>query len=263
MLFLKTLGISVSISTLGFYNFIYFITISYGFSIATIGVFLLYKTNINLTLVEIFLSILYIVYGLRLALFLLIRDIKNKTYKQKMSNELDKGNHMRFLYKIFIWLSVALLYACQASPLTFRTISNVKDDNLVYVGIIIMIFGFLLEIKADREKAAAKKINPKRFVDFGLYKIVRCPNYLGEVIFWTGNLIGGLKILEGGFQWFIAIFGYILIIYIMFSGARRIEIRQNQSYGKDPIYQKYVKNTPILIPNLPLYSLEKYTWLKA
>ena len=87
MLFLKTLGISVSISTLGFYNFIYFITISYGFSIATIGVFLLYKTNINLTLVEIFLSILYIVYGLRLALFLLIRDIKNKTYKQKMSNE--------------------------------------------------------------------------------------------------------------------------------------------------------------------------------
>ena len=107
---------------------------------------------------------------------------------------------------------IKFLFGSQLLYYTFRTISNVKDDNLVYVGIIIMIFGFLLEIKADREKAAAKKINPKRFVDFGLYKIVRCPNYLGEVIFWTGNLIGGLKILEGGFQWFIAIFGYILII---------------------------------------------------
>ena len=263
MLFLKTLGISVSISTLGFYKFIYFITISYGLSIATIGVFLLYKTNINLTLVEIILSILYIFYGLRLALFLLIREVKNKSYKQKMSNEINIGNHMRFLYKIIIWLSVALLYACQASPLTFRTISNVKDDNLVYVSIIIMIFGLLLEIKADREKGTAKKINPKRFVDTGLYKIVRCPNYLGEVIFWTGNLIGGFKIYEGGFQWFIAIFGYILIIYIMFSGSRRLEIRQNKSYGKDPMYQKYVKNTPILIPFLPLYTLEKYTWIKV
>ena len=263
MLFLKTLGISVSISTLGFYKFIYFITISYGLSIATIGVFLLYKTNINLTLVEIILSILYIFYGLRLALFLLIREVKNKSYKQKMSNEINIGNHMRFLYKIIIWLSVALLYACQASPLTFRTLSNVKDDNLVYVSIIIMIFGLLLEIKADREKGTAKKINPKRFVDTGLYKIVRCPNYLGEVIFWTGNLIGGFKIYEGGFQWFIAIFGYILIIYIMFSGSRRLEIRQNKSYGKDPMYQKYVKNTPILIPFLPLYTLEKYTWIKV
>ena len=37
----------------------------------------------------------------------------------------------------------------------------------------------------------------------------------------------------------------------MFSGARRLEIRQNKNYGKDPEYQKYVKTVPILIPFIP------------
>ena len=49
----------------------------------------------------------------------------------------------------------------------------------------------------------------------------------------------------------------------MFSGARRLEVRQNKYYGDDPVYKKYSKTTPILIPFLPLYSVEKYTWLKG
>ena len=170
---------------------------------------------------------------------------------------------MTITYKICIWIPCALLYSCQSSPLTFRILSNVKDDQLSYIGIIIIFCGLLLEAMADYQKSAAKKINPKRFVDTGLYTIVRCPNYFGEMIFWTGNFIGGLKIYHGFFQWFIALLGYIAIIYIMFSGARRIEERQNKSYGDDPVYKKYVKTTPILVPFLPLYSVEKYTWLRG
>ena len=261
MLFLKTFFIAVLITTLGFFKFIYFISLSYGFSVSAIGAFFLIKYNVNLTLVQLILCILYIVYGLRLALFLAIREWKNKSYNEKIGKELIKKD-IKIIFKLLIWISCALLYACQTSPLTFRLINN-KNDNLVYIGIIIALFGLILEIKADKEKDAAKKINPSRFVDTGLYKFARCPNYLGEILFWTGNFIGGLKIYEGGFQWFICILGYLLIIYIMFSGARRIEMRQNKSYGKDPEYQKYIKNTPIMIPFSPLYSVEKYTWLKG
>ena len=49
----------------------------------------------------------------------------------------------------------------------------------------------------------------------------------------------------------------------MFSGARRLEIRQNKCYSKDNEYKEYVKNTPIIIPLIPIYSVEKYTWLVA
>jgi hypothetical protein len=47
----------------------------------------------------------------------------------------------------------------------------------------------------------------------------------------------------------------------MFSGARRLEMRQNRTYGDDPEYQAYVKKTPIMIPLIPLYSVEKHKWL--
>ncbi len=64
-------------------------------------------------------------------------------------------------------------------------------------------------------------------------------------------------------QWLIAAVGYLGIIYVMFSGARRLELRQNEVYRHDPDYQAYVKKTPILIPLLPLYSVERYKWLQA
>ena len=57
--------------------------------------------------------------------------------------------------------------------------------------------------------------------------------------------------------------GYLGIVYIMFSGARRLEIRQNRNYGADPAYQAYIAKTPILVPFLPIYSVEKYEWLKG
>ena len=66
-----------------------------------------------------------------------------------------------------------------------------------------------------------------------------------------------------GWQWVIVAIGYIGIIFVMFSGARRLEIRQNKNYGNDPEYQKYVKTVPIMVPFIPLYSVEKFKWLVA
>ena len=39
--------------------------------------------------------------------------------------------------------------------------------------------------------------------------------------------------------------------------------KSNKNYGADPEYQRYVKSVPILIPLIPLYSVEKYKWLVA
>ena len=47
----------------------------------------------------------------------------------------------------------------------------------------------------------------------------------------------------------------------MFSGARRLELRQDRTYGADPEYLSYVRSTPILLPFVPLYSVKKHKWL--
>ena len=112
-------------------------------------------------------------------------------------------------------------------------------------------------------KKIQQKINPRRCVDTGLYRLVRCPNYLGEMIFWTGVLISGIGAISGADQWIVVLIGYVGIIYVMFSGARRLEIRQNKNYGNDPEYPNYVKTVPILVPFIPLCSVEKHKWLVA
>ena len=263
MLFLKLFLISCLISSIGFKKFIYFISYGYGCSISGIGLYLL-LSNKGLKIEEIILGILYITYGLRLSIFLFIRNQK-QTYHKKVGVKFAVHKPKLFA-NIMIWLSVALLYACQASPLAYRIISPKKDKEnktLLCICYIISIIGFIIEIIADNQKNNAKKINPNKFVDTGLYRIVRFPNYLGEIIFWTGNFISGFNVYVGFSQWFITILGYVGIVFVMFSGARRIEINQNQFYGSDEKYKEYVKKTPILIPFLPLYSVEKYTWLRA
>ena len=73
----------------------------------------------------------------------------------------------------------------------------------------------------------------------------------------------GTTALKGILQWMLAILGYLLIIWVMFSGARRLELRQDKNYGDDPEYQQYISTVPIILPFVPLYSVKKYKFLVA
>ncbi|MCR5072394.1 MAG: DUF1295 domain-containing protein, partial [Clostridiales bacterium] len=83
------------------------------------------------------------------------------------------------------------------------------------------------------------------------------PNYFGEIVFWTGVLIAGLTALKTAGQWIVAVLAWIAIVYIMFNGAQRLEKRQNARYGADAAYNDYVGKTPIILPGLPIYHLNK------
>ncbi len=181
-----------------------------------------------------------------------------------MKAEIKSGKGMSFFVKCCIWVTAALLYACQTCPLLFRA-QNIfsGNDAVIIVGTSISALGLIIESLADYQKSAAKKKNPKRFVDTGLYRIVRCPNYFGELLIWTGIFIGGITVYSNAFQWIAAVLGYLGIVYVMFSGARRLEERQTRTYGSEPEYQAYFKKTPILIPLVPLYSVVKWKWLVA
>ena len=264
MLHIELLYILIAILAvcfIGFKKYVYFISLGYGFSISIVGLMLLIIFRNNLDLGYILGSIILICYGLRLSGYLLIRELKSSSYNKKMKNEISDGSHMTIPLKIILWVSCALLYLFMTSPVIYRFINQSGSDTCYYIGLIITVLGILLEALSDLQKSKAKKKNPNRFVDTGLFKIVRCPNYLGELIIWLGVFISGITSLSGIGQWIIALIGFIGIIYIMFSGARRLELRQDRTYGKDKDYQTYIKKTPILIPFIPLYSVKKYKWL--
>lgn len=256
-------AVCMLVSSIGFKNYVWFISLGYGFSIAAEGLVMLFMYGKNLTLGTIICCVLFIIYGCRLGGYLAIREFKSSSYKKNMTGEIKDGKTVPFGVKIAIWVTCAVLYVTQISGVFYRLHNGCGSNLFTYIGAVIMVCGVTLESAADIQKNNAKKINPKRFVDTGLYRIVRCPNYLGEMIFWTGVLISGIGAVSGVGQWIVVLVGYIGIVFVMFSGARRLEIRQNKNYGKDPEYQKYVKTVPILLPFIPLYSVEKHKWLVA
>ena len=255
-------GICMLVSAIGFKNYVWFISLGYGFSIAAQGVAMLFLYGQTLTLGTVICCVLFILYGLRLGGYLAIRELGSSSYKKNMKGEIKEGSTVPFGVKIAIWVTCAALYVTQIGGVFYRLQNAAQDNALVFIGAAVMLAGVSLETAADIQKNNAKKVNPRRFVDTGLYRIVRCPNYLGEMIFWTGVLISGIGAVTG-WQWVVVAIGYVGIIFVMFSGARRLEIRQDKNYGNDPEYQKYVSTVPILLPFIPLYSVKKHKWLVA
>lgn len=260
------LAVSFAVSAVGWFYFIYFFSVGYGLSVSALALTIAILFANSMTLPSAILCGVLFVYGLRLAGYLLMREKRSESYK-KILYQPANTTKKPFFTMMMIWVSCALLYVGQVSPVSFYlyNLEGGIPTNIVvaYVGAAIAAMGFLIETIADAQKNRAKKINASRFVDKGLYRIVRCPNYFGEILVWTGCFIFCFSTCCSVWQWVIASLGYIGIVYVMFSGARRIELRQKETYGNDPEFKAYIKHTPLIIPFLPIYSVEKYSWLKA
>lgn len=259
--FLVLLIVALAACCMGFKKYVWFISIGYGAAIAVLGVVLMIMFHGRLTTGTVIMGVLFVIYGCRLGGYLAVREIKSASYNTTMKNEIKDGSTMPMVAKISIWVVAALLYLCQTSPLWFRLHNEKGIDAFLIVGVIIMMLGIIVESIADLQKNRAKKKNPGRFVDTGLFRLVRCPNYLGELLLWTGVFISGINIYQGAVQWILVLCGFGGIVYVMFSGARRLEIRQTKNYGSDPVYRRYVKTTPIMIPFVPIYSVARHKWL--
>ncbi|MBQ4186576.1 MAG: DUF1295 domain-containing protein [Firmicutes bacterium] len=259
--------VSALACAIGFKKYIWFLSVGYGLSAACLGLcmlVLMFVTGAAAGLGGAAVAavaiqcVLLVVYGGRLAGFLLARELKNKEYKKTLDAQTSKP--MPVPVMVVMWIMVAVLYVMMVSPVWYR-IANAKleitgSPVLAYIGAVISALGIVIEATADKQKSAAKAKNPHMVAMDGLFKYSRCPNYFGEITFWTGIFVSALNVMRGG-QWIVAVIGYVSIVYIMINGAQRLERRQNKNYGDKKEYQDYVAKTPILVPFLPIYHLTK------
>ena len=262
-MFYVLLAVSAVITAAGFYKFVYFLSTGYAFSVAALAVAMMIGFGTSLTLPVFILLGIIALYAARLGIFLVIREYKSGAYRKVLDEASSGYNKIPFFVKIVIWIFSSILYVMQVSPVFFRLQNGLQEAHTgwLYVGIILVAAGLLIQTVADAQKNAAKKENPKAFCSQGLFKIVRCPNYFGEILVWTGVIVSSLPCLSGWFQIAFSLAGYIGIVYVMFGSTRRLELRQNKNYGSDPGYQEYVKKTPVLFPLIPLHSVAGWKWV--
>lgn len=259
-------ALSFAVSSLGWLYFIYFFSLGYGLAISALSVAAVVIFADVVTLPALLLCAVLFVYGIRLAGYLFLRERRSASYKKILYQPANRERKPLFAM-FMIWTSCALLYVGQISPVTFYlyNMSHFAPVNefWVWLGLALATAGVVIEAVADAQKSAAKRRNASRFVSTGLYRVVRCPNYFGEVLMWTGSYVVCIGACCTAWQWIIATLGYLGIVYVMFSGARRLELRQADVYGADPEFQGYIRKTPLLLPLVPIYSVAKHKWLKG
>ena len=248
---------SLILSAVGFYRFVWFLSVGYGFAVSGIGLTMLVMALAKgqCSVLYALQCILFIVYGIRLGGFLFLRELKNASYRAKAKQVGSEVNPPVFV-SVVVWVCCGFLYVMQSAGLVYRFYNgNAASPNaFAWAGFAIGLAGFLLETVADKQKSAQKKLRPDMPAMKGLYKLCRCPNYFGEMVFWTGAVISGIGSLKG-WQWLVAGIGYIAIIGIMLSGGKRVEGRHIKNYGSSEEYRKYADTVPLLFPFLPLYHM--------
>ena len=204
----------------------------------------LYKTD-NFNLGSIMLASCIIIWAVRLGSFLFFRIKKAGQDKRFVEIKKSFGRFFMTWSLQGMWVSICSLCAITAIANT----TKIELNTLFYIGLIVFILGFIIEVIADNQKTAFRNnpANKHKFISSGLWSYSRHPNYLGEIILWSGIAIMSFGPLSG-FEYLTLIspiFTYLLLVYV--SGIRLLEDSGQKKWGDLKEYQDYVKNTPALL----------------
>jgi len=211
-------------------------------------VFLSTYQSISLNFGNLILVLLISIWTIRLGLFLFMRihkageDKRFRTIKTSAS-------------QFFMTFTISGLWVTLCSMCALVAISSPEGlvmNALTYVGIILFIIGFGIEIVADNQKTAFRSIeaNKDSFITSGLWSKSRHPNYFGEVLLWFAIAVISFSSLEGLqlITLISPVFTYILLVYV--SGVRMLEDMNDKKWADNEQYKTYKKNTPMLFPKL-------------
>jgi len=191
------------------------------------------------------ISILVILWAGRLGTFLFTRIAKDGEDKRFRTIKPDIAQFFMTWTLQGMWVSLCSL--CAITGIASET--GIIVNNIFYIGLVMFIGGFAIEIVADQQKSAFRAIpeNRNKFITSGLWSKSRHPNYFGEITLWTGVAVMSFSSLSGiEYLTLISpIFTYLLLVKI--SGVRMLEGRGQKTWGNDEDYIAYMNNTPMVM----------------
>ena len=211
-----------------------------GFIVVTWMAYSLRNNDNNLALLT---AIFVTIWGMRLFLHITSRNWKKKEdYRYAALGEL---NNVQFWLKTFLTVFVLQGVLMVAISLPVIAIMHTVEQPIVWLAILGFTFwaeGIITEGIADYQLRAFISRGQKGIMQSGLWHYSRHPNYFGEITSWWG---AALVAIAFGQWWGIIGAVIITVLITRISGIPLLEKR----YANDKDYQKYAKDTPILIPN--------------
>jgi steroid 5-alpha reductase family enzyme len=254
---------------LGLTNEAFAFTYSYGLAIGLVGLILLLPSppgkaapswTTDAWTATAHASLL-LAHGVRLFTFLVHRRLPHRA---KVIGETSNGKAIPPSKRLAFVVSIGPFCATLCAPALFhRQVLSTRSPLTPVTafvkgfvtgsGLALAALGLMLEAAADEQKSAFKRANGADApIMTGLYTHVRHPNYLGEVIFWTGSFCAGLPsiiqtVRVGSFEsvesmlykYFASAIGVVGIVGVMSAASKRLDAKQRQKYGSLRAYEAY------------------------
>jgi len=220
-------------------------------------------------------SMAIVAWGTKLALFLFFRATQVK-YDNRLFDMLTSPlGAFQFWFATFLWNVLVSL------PFLLGLGSDRENTFALVSGGVLYLIGLTIESLADAQKYFFKQqqSNSMQFCNVGLWKYSQHPNWLGNLLLWTGILVMNLPALieplstvvgtenEVGAGLLMRLWSVRKLLlaclgpgflFVLFNGQATGSVTNaveaaNARYGKNPDYARYIKEVPLIFPNLKFW----------
>lgn len=240
------LAVSIGINVLLFFPAYLFKTdkltdFSYSFTFIVLSLFAFFSVPYAPN--KLILMLMIILWALRLGIFLVARIW---TVKKDRRFDAFRDSFTGFLK---FWLLQGFAVWVIMIPALFYF--NTETPYFSYIGFGLWLIGLIIESVADYQKFSfkLKAENKDKFIQSGLWKYSRHPNYFGEILVWIGAYLFVVLTLTP-LQMAIGVLSplFIILLLAFVSGLPQLESYADKKWGADKGYQDYKKKTSILVP---------------
>jgi len=217
--------------------------LSYSISFFILAGFAFWQSTRETT--HILLFVMITLWAIRLGTYLFIR-IK-KINRDKRFDGI-RESFIRFL-KFWIGQGIVVWLVMISSILYFN--QTAEMNYLTWLGLVLWFIALVVETIADWQKYVFinNPGNKNQWIESGLWKYSRHPNYFGEILHWIAIyifVISGMGVMDSLIALVSPIF--IIIVIVFATGLPMLEKGADKKWGDNHSYLEYKKRTSILIP---------------
>lgn len=217
------------------------------YALTFVGITVLGVVRNDMSNTKWLVSLVVLVWAARLGTYLVARI--NRTGQDKRFDQLRDSF---FKFGLF-WLSQALVAWVIMLPTTLLlAVPRVTTiDTIVIVGIAVALLGIGLETIADRQKQKFQNdpLNKGKWIESGLWRYSRHPNYFGEILVWYGLYTASYSWLSSEQIWWAVLSPItITMLLVAVTGIPPLERSADKKWGKNPRYRAYKREVSMLVP---------------
>lgn len=158
----------------------------------------------------------------------------------------------KFLSFLGFWIIQTLaVWLIMLPNSIFLTSDNPKTLPLFSLtGGLLFLTGLIIETVSDSQKFRYRNDskNKGHWVDQGLWKYSRHPNYFGEILLWWGLFVVVIPSLSS-WTWLTLLGPLSITLLLLFvSGIPLLEKSASKKYGEKPGFKQYLQNSRLLLP---------------